>query len=70
MKTQSEQKQIVSFNGSNIKTNGKSSNQSNGALKKSAWEYSKSLEDSKHIKLKSEYDLFIGGKWLKSKKYF
>ena len=71
MKTQSEQRQIVSSNGSNIKSNGKSSGYlSNGAVKKSAWEYSKSVEDSKHIKLKSEYDLFIGGKWLKSKKYF
>jgi aldehyde dehydrogenase (NAD+) len=34
------------------------------------WEYSKSVEDSKHINLKKEYDLFINGKWTKANKYF
>ncbi len=71
MKTQSEQKQKILSNGNFIKTNGKSNgHKSNGALKKSQWNYSKSIEDPKHIKLKPEYDLFIGGKWTKSKKYF
>ncbi|MCX6162449.1 MAG: aldehyde dehydrogenase family protein [Ignavibacteriae bacterium] len=32
--------------------------------------YSDSLEDTKHIKLLPQYDLFINGKWTKSKKYF
>ncbi|MDQ3021806.1 MAG: aldehyde dehydrogenase family protein [Bacteroidota bacterium] len=71
MKTQTEQKQKISANGNLLKTNGKSNGyKSNGALKKTQWNYSKSIEDPKHIKLKSEYDLFIGGKWVKSKKYF
>ncbi|MGH2576013.1 MAG: aldehyde dehydrogenase family protein [Ignavibacteria bacterium] len=34
------------------------------------WEYSKAPESKEHISLKPQYDLFIGGKWLKSKKYF
>jgi aldehyde dehydrogenase (NAD+) len=34
------------------------------------WEYSKSIEDSKYINLKKEYDLFVNGKWVKTKKYF
>ena len=66
MKTLTEQKQKISPNGNLVKTNGKS----NGAFKKQQWNYSKSIEDAKHIKLKSEYDLFIGGKWIKTKKYF
>ncbi|MCX6157132.1 MAG: aldehyde dehydrogenase family protein [Ignavibacteriota bacterium] len=32
--------------------------------------YSDSFEDTKHIKLSDKYDLFIGGKWVKAKKYF
>jgi len=36
----------------------------------SKWDYSKTIEDSKHIKLKNEYDLFINGKLIKAKKYF
>jgi len=36
----------------------------------SKWEYSKTIEDSKHINLKDEYDLFINGKLVKTKKYF
>ncbi|MDQ3193884.1 MAG: aldehyde dehydrogenase family protein [Bacteroidota bacterium] len=71
MKTQTEQKPKISTNGDLLKTNGKSNgHKSNGALKKPKWNYSKSIEDPKHIKLKSEYDLFIGGKWVKTKKYF
>ncbi len=71
MKTQTEQKRKVSLNGDLVKTNGKSNgHKTNGALKKPKWNYSKSIEDPKHIKLKSEYDLFIGGKWVKTKKYF
>lgn len=33
-------------------------------------EYSKSTEDIKNINIKSEYELFIGGKWIKTDKYF
>ncbi|MCY7363238.1 MAG: aldehyde dehydrogenase family protein [Ignavibacteria bacterium] len=69
-KTETDKKAIISTNG-NVNTTGKTNGyKSNGVLKKSVWEYSKSIEDSKHIKLKSEYDLYIGGKWVKSKKYF
>ncbi|MEO6696012.1 MAG: aldehyde dehydrogenase family protein, partial [Ignavibacteria bacterium] len=71
MKTITEAKQKISTNGNLIKSNGKSNgHSSNGALKKPVWEYSKSIEDRKHINLKFEYDLFIGGKWVKTKKYF
>lgn len=71
MKTQTDSKVKIPSNGSLVKSNGKSNGyKSNGALKKPLWEYSKSIEDPKHIKLKSEYDLFIGGKWVKTKKYF
>ncbi len=37
-----------------------------------AWEYAPALESADHVKLKSRYELFIGGKWVKpqSKKYF
>ena len=34
------------------------------------WEYSRSIESKDHISLKSKYDLFVGGKWVKTKKYF
>lgn len=34
------------------------------------WEYAKSIEAKDHIHLKPSYDLFIGGKNVKSKKYF
>ncbi len=57
---------MITSNGSHMKTNGRS----NGVQKKQNWNYSKSIEDPKHIKLKDKYDLFIGGKWVKSKKYF
>ena len=36
----------------------------------SKWEYSKTIEDSKHINLKDEYDLFVNGKLVKTKTYF
>ncbi len=36
------------------------------------WQYAKATEASDHINIKKQYDLFIGGKWIKpkSKKYF
>lgn len=37
---------------------------------KPVWEYAPSPEAKDHISLKSRYDLFIGGKWVKAKKYF
>lgn len=37
---------------------------------RTVWEYSKSPESRDHINIKSQYDLFIGGKWIKAKKYF
>lgn len=59
------------------KTNGKAGanghERGNGIAKEKKakkWEYSKSIEDPKHIKLKPSYDLFIGGKWVKTAKYF
>ncbi|MEO8446108.1 MAG: aldehyde dehydrogenase family protein [bacterium] len=67
MKT--ETKANISANANLLKTNG-NGHKSNGSLKKPAWNYSKSIEDPKHIKLKQQYDLFIGGKWVKTKKYF
>jgi len=36
----------------------------------SVWEYAKSSESKDHIRLKDRYDLFIGGKWVKTSKYF
>lgn len=38
--------------------------------KKPVWEYAKSPEAKDHIQLKDRYDLYINGKWVKSKKYF
>ena len=52
-----------------ISSNGKSSIQrekNSGVV----WEYSKSIESKDHINLKSKYELFIGGKRVKTKKYF
>ena len=39
---------------------------------KGGWDYAPSPEDTKHINIKSEYDLFIDGKFVKpnSKKHF
>jgi aldehyde dehydrogenase (NAD+) len=37
---------------------------------KPKWEYAKTSESKDHILLKNKYDLFINGKWLKTKKYF
>ena len=71
MKTLSEQKQKLSSNGNLLKSNGKINGlRSDGTAKKVQWNYSKSIEDPKHINLKSQYDLFIDGKWVKTKKYF
>lgn len=71
MKTLTEKKKRIFPNGNSIKTNGSANgHRENGASVKSVWNYSKSIEDPKHIKLKPEYDLFIGGKWVKTKKYF
>lgn len=36
----------------------------------SSWEYSKTSESKDHIRLKDKYNLFIGGKWVKTAKYF
>jgi aldehyde dehydrogenase (NAD+) len=49
-------------------SNGRSA--SSGASKKSVWEYSKSPEAKDHVQLKPRYNLFINGKWVKTKKYF
>ncbi len=42
------------------------------ASKNKNWEYAPSLESTEHIMLKKRYDLFINGKWVKTKsnKYF
>lgn len=34
------------------------------------WDYSKSPESKDHIRLKNRYDLFVNGKWIKTRKYF
>jgi len=71
MKTITGQNQKISSNGNLLKNNGKGNGlKSVSTAKKLQWNYSKSIEDPKHIKLKSEYDMFIGGKWVKPKKYF
>jgi len=44
--------------------------QTPAAKKIGSWEYAKSSESKDHIQLSKQYDLFIGGKWLKTKKYF
>lgn len=43
---------------------------SNGTAKKPVWEYAPSAESTEHILLKDRYDLFINGKWVKTRKYF
>ena len=43
---------------------------SNGSAKKTVWEYAPSAESTDHILLKDKYDLFINGKWVKTRKYF
>ena len=66
MKTETSLRRTITKNGSATAKNGKAGTNS----KTFKWEYSKSIEDPKHIKLNKKYDLFIGGKWVKSKKYF
>src|SRR5512136_3095504 len=52
-----------------VVSGGKSSK--NGNPKgESVWDYSKSPESKDHVVLKDKYDLFIGGKRVKTKKYF
>jgi aldehyde dehydrogenase (NAD+) len=52
-----------------ISPNGENKNgRAKGAKVK--WEYAGSPEAKDHIKLRDKYDLFIGGKWIKSRKYF
>jgi len=40
------------------------------AIKGSTWEYAPSPEAKDHISIKPKYDLFIGGKQVRSRKYF
>ncbi|MBE2218466.1 MAG: aldehyde dehydrogenase family protein [Ignavibacteria bacterium] len=42
----------------------------NGTAKKAVWEYAPSAESTEHIQLRDRYDLFINGKWVKTRKYF
>jgi len=48
----------------------KESGKKDALINSNVWEYSKSVEDSKHFNLKNKYDLFINGKWTKANKYF
>lgn len=57
-----------SVHSKSISSNGR--NHSSNGSKKSVWEYAKSPEAKDHIQLKPRYDLFINGKWVKTKKYF
>lgn len=56
------QRQTVTGNGSHIPSSEKK--------KAVLWEYSSSPESKEHINIKSRYELFINGKWQKTKKYF
>ncbi len=69
MKTTDSSKATVISNGAKAKDNGRY-NASGKSSANREWIYSPSIEDSKHISLKDRYDLFIGGKWIKTKKYF
>ncbi len=53
--------------GGKIKRNGGKTSQTGPAP---VWEYSKTSESKDHIRLKDRYDLFIGGKWVRTAKYF
>ncbi len=55
----------ASVNGKESSHNGKA-----GTAKQVQWKYSKSIEDPKHIQLDGKYDLYIGGKHVRTKKYF
>lgn len=52
-----------------VNSNG-SSKSSPSISKKPVWEYAPSPEAKDHIEIKPRYDLFINGKWQKTKKYF
>ena len=62
LKDKPVQRAVITGNGRHIP----SSNQKKGI----AWEYSSSPESKDHINIKNRYDLFINGKWHKTKKYF
>ncbi len=47
-----------------------SSGSISGNSKKIIWEYARTTEAKDHINIKERYDLFINGKWQKTKKYF
>jgi aldehyde dehydrogenase (NAD+) len=70
MKTETEYTQVKKTNGKAVSNGHERGNGVKQEKKSAKWEYSKSIEDPKHIKLKPSYDLFIGGKWVKSKRYF
>jgi aldehyde dehydrogenase (NAD+) len=53
---------IITGNGSNIS--------SSKAKRGEMWDYAASPESKDHVKINNRYDLFINGKWHKSKKYF
>ena len=50
--------------------NGNGKQSSENKSDKEKWKYAKSPESKDHIKLKERYDLFINGRWIKSKRYF
>jgi len=71
MKTKTEKQGKVSANGRIFGSNGGVTEYIlNGKEEKKKWTYSDSIEDPGHAKIKDRYDLFINGKWVKSKKYF
>lgn len=71
MKPHNAVKKVLHSNGSAAKQVKKAPQTGKESASSTAvWEYSKSTEDSKHIRLDSRYDLFIGGKYVKSGKYF
>ena len=48
----------------------KNSSKNSGKKPAPVWEYTKTSESKDHIRLKDKYDLFIGGKRVKTAKYF
>jgi len=59
-------------NGGHAPIQKKSASESHALDFGKAWDYAPAPESPDHVKLKSRYELFIGGKWVKpqSKKYF